>query len=232
MYSARPLGSAICCRSVFTPLIEDAADPAGGELGRERRFLAEWYRPEVTGATVDDVVGRLRSAAAERPTVRVLVALSVPSDEVFYCLYAAESADDVRAACTRAGIPAERITSDVHARIEGAAVHDLALTFDQRWQRSGGGHTPVNRAGRRICFCQCGHATRQGCRRAPSGNGLHAGCRHSPPRSCQRTPRPLVAPELPCCLRDAIRPSPALPPCGSGFRIPACDAPGIYRRSR
>jgi phosphatidylserine/phosphatidylglycerophosphate/cardiolipin synthase-like enzyme len=32
---------------------------------------------------------------------------------------------------------------DVHARIEGAAVHDLALTFDQRWQRSGGGTPPA-----------------------------------------------------------------------------------------
>jgi phosphatidylserine/phosphatidylglycerophosphate/cardiolipin synthase-like enzyme len=32
---------------------------------------------------------------------------------------------------------------DVHARIEGAAVHDLALTFDQRWQRSGGGQPPA-----------------------------------------------------------------------------------------
>jgi len=32
---------------------------------------------------------------------------------------------------------------DVHARIEGNAVHDLALTFDQRWQRDGGGEAPA-----------------------------------------------------------------------------------------
>ena len=96
-----------------------AADPARGELGRERRFLAEWYRPEVTGATVDDVVGRLRRGAAEVAAVRLVMALSVPSDEGFYCLYAAESADDVLAASTCAGIPAERITADVDARIDG-----------------------------------------------------------------------------------------------------------------
>jgi phosphatidylserine/phosphatidylglycerophosphate/cardiolipin synthase-like enzyme len=32
---------------------------------------------------------------------------------------------------------------DVHARIEGNAVHDLALTFDQRWERDGGGQDPA-----------------------------------------------------------------------------------------
>jgi phosphatidylserine/phosphatidylglycerophosphate/cardiolipin synthase-like enzyme len=32
---------------------------------------------------------------------------------------------------------------DVHARIEGPAVRDLAITFDQRWQRDGGGTAPA-----------------------------------------------------------------------------------------
>jgi phosphatidylserine/phosphatidylglycerophosphate/cardiolipin synthase-like enzyme len=32
---------------------------------------------------------------------------------------------------------------DVHARIEGNAVRDLALTFEQRWQRDGGGQQPA-----------------------------------------------------------------------------------------
>jgi hypothetical protein len=96
-----------------------ASDPARGELGRERRYLAEWYRPDVTGATLDDVVGRLKRGAAEDDAVRVVMALSVPSDEVVYCLYAARSEDDVLAACVRAGIPAERITADVDARIDG-----------------------------------------------------------------------------------------------------------------
>lgn len=97
----------------------NASGPARGELGRERRYLAEWYRPEITGATLDDVVGRLKRGAAEADHVRVVMALSVPSDEVVYCLYAADSADAVVAACTHAGIPAERITADVDARIDG-----------------------------------------------------------------------------------------------------------------
>ena len=100
-------------------MVTDASGPPGGEPGRGRRFLAEWYRPEVTGATLDDVVGRLKRGATEGAAVRLVMALSVPSDEVFYCLYAAESADDVLAACARAGIPAERITADVDARIDG-----------------------------------------------------------------------------------------------------------------
>jgi len=32
---------------------------------------------------------------------------------------------------------------DVHARIEGNAVRDLAITFDDRWQRDGGGAAPA-----------------------------------------------------------------------------------------
>ena len=32
---------------------------------------------------------------------------------------------------------------DVHCRIDGAAVRDMALTFDQRWRRDGGGEDPA-----------------------------------------------------------------------------------------
>ena len=85
------------------------------------RYLAEWYRPEVTGAPIADLVDTLEEAAArcreEGATVHLIAAMAVPSDEVFYGLYAAQSADDVTAACHRAGIPAERLTGGVAAHI-------------------------------------------------------------------------------------------------------------------
>jgi Protein of unknown function (DUF4242) len=89
---------------------------------RLARYLVEWYQPDVTRGAVDDVVARLELAASELreegTPVHLLVALSVPTDEVFYCLYAAHSEEVVRAACTRAGIPVERLSADVDARFD------------------------------------------------------------------------------------------------------------------
>ncbi|MFG1930068.1 hypothetical protein ACGFK1_05370 [Mycobacterium sp. NPDC048908] len=49
-------------------------------------FLAEWYRPEVTSRTVDEVSAMLQTVAAtisvEGKQVRLLFALAVPADEV------------------------------------------------------------------------------------------------------------------------------------------------------
>ena len=88
----------------------------------DSRYLAEWYGPDVIGGAVDDVVANLERGAsamrAEGTPIQLLVALLVPADEVFYCLYSAPSAEAVRAACTRAGMPAERLSADVDARID------------------------------------------------------------------------------------------------------------------
>jgi len=86
-------------------------------------FLAEWYLPELTDITVDDIVARLDTAATtlsgDGDPVRLLVTLAVPSDEVLYGVFGAPSPDMVTAACRLAGLPHQRLTADVGTRIRG-----------------------------------------------------------------------------------------------------------------
>jgi hypothetical protein len=88
-------------------------------------YLAEWYRPEVTQQPLDDTVAKLDAVAAtmrvEGSQVKLLVTLAVPTDEVLYGVFAARSPDIVVQACRRAGIPLERLSSDVAARISRVA---------------------------------------------------------------------------------------------------------------
>ena len=51
-------------------------------------------------------------------TVRLLVTLTVPTDEVVYSLFAARSPDSVLDVYRQAGLPPQRFSSDVGARIE------------------------------------------------------------------------------------------------------------------
>jgi hypothetical protein len=91
-------------------------------------YLAEWYRPEVTQQPLDDTVAKLDAVAAtmrvEGSQVKLLVTLAVPTDEVLYGVFAARSPDIVVQACRRAGIPLERLSSDVAARISRVARND------------------------------------------------------------------------------------------------------------
>ncbi|HEY7054831.1 MAG TPA: nickel-binding protein [Mycobacterium sp.] len=84
-------------------------------------YLAEWYRPEVTDAAVDATVTRLDETAAsmcsEGMSVQLLMTLAVPTDEVMFCVFAADSAQSVAQVCQRAGLPAERLTAAADARI-------------------------------------------------------------------------------------------------------------------
>jgi hypothetical protein len=84
-------------------------------------YLAEWYRPEITQQPLDDTVAKLDAVAAtmrvEGSRVELLVTLAVPTDEVMYGVFAAGSPEIVVQACRRAGIPLERLSSDVAARI-------------------------------------------------------------------------------------------------------------------
>jgi hypothetical protein len=84
-------------------------------------YLAEWYRPEVTQQPIDETVAKLDAVAAtmrvEGALVKLVVTLAVPTDEVIYGVFAARSPDIVVQACRRAGIPLERLSSDVAARI-------------------------------------------------------------------------------------------------------------------
>lgn len=84
-------------------------------------YLAEWYLPELTEQSVDDMVARLDAAAAtvtgEGTPVRLLVTLSVPTDEVLYGVFGADSQDIVSRTCMQAGAPHQRLSSHIGTRI-------------------------------------------------------------------------------------------------------------------
>jgi hypothetical protein len=92
--------------------------PPVGEL---TYHLAEWYLPELTEQSVDDIVTRLDAAAAtvtgEGTPVRLLVTLAVPTDEVLYGVFGAESSDIVSRTCAQAGVPHQRLSGDIDTRI-------------------------------------------------------------------------------------------------------------------
>lgn len=77
----------------------------------------EWYRPDVTSETIENIATMLATAAttmcAEGRPVRLLIALAVPADEVLYGVFTAYSADTVVRTCQNAGIPVERLSTDV-----------------------------------------------------------------------------------------------------------------------
>ena len=88
-------------------------------------YLVEWYAPELAGdhleriaANLDDSVSALR---AQGTPVRLLSMLSVPTDEVLFGVFAADSAPIVARACQAAGMPAQRLTDAVDAHIAGTS---------------------------------------------------------------------------------------------------------------
>jgi len=84
-------------------------------------YLAEWYLPELTEQSVDEVVAKLDVAAAsvsdEGTPIRLVVTLAVPTDEVLYGVFGALSPDIVTTTCQRAGIPHQRLSAHVGTRI-------------------------------------------------------------------------------------------------------------------
>jgi hypothetical protein len=84
-------------------------------------YLAEWYLPELTEQSVDDVVAKLDAAAvlvsSEGTPVRLVVTLAVPTDEVLYGVFGAPSGDIVTTTCQRAGVPHQRLSAHVGTRI-------------------------------------------------------------------------------------------------------------------
>jgi hypothetical protein len=84
-------------------------------------YLAEWYLPDLTEHSVDDIVARLDAAAItvarEGTEVRLRLVLAVPTDEVLFGVFAAESPDIVSRTCARAGAPYQRLSGEVSARM-------------------------------------------------------------------------------------------------------------------
>jgi hypothetical protein len=87
-------------------------------------YLAEWYLPELTERSVDDVVAKLDAAAilvsSEGTPVRLVVTLAVPTDEVLYGVFGATSGDIVTRTCSQAGLPHQRLSAHVGTRIREA----------------------------------------------------------------------------------------------------------------
>jgi hypothetical protein len=85
-------------------------------------YLVEWYRPDLTDeqlvTTAAALEGCAASMSAEGLPVRLLMTLSVPTDDVIFGVFVAASAQIVAAACQRGGIPAQRLTAAVEARTE------------------------------------------------------------------------------------------------------------------
>lgn len=91
-------------------------------LTEPAHFLAEFYLPEMTGQSVEATLSDLDAAVALMKAggsvVQLLVIVSVPIDEVLYCVFVADSPELVIETCQRAGIPPQRLTPDIGTRIQ------------------------------------------------------------------------------------------------------------------
>jgi Protein of unknown function (DUF4242) len=80
-------------------------------------YLVEWYRADLSEETIDRALAQLihgvELMSANRTSPKVLMTLSVPTDDVMFCVFAAPSSEVVAEACDRAGLPAERVTAAV-----------------------------------------------------------------------------------------------------------------------
>jgi hypothetical protein len=76
-----------------------------------RCFLVEWYGPVAIAGTVGAAAERLRSA--EGAQLRQLMTVAIPDDDYAFGIFAAESVDTVRQACTDAGACPDRISAAI-----------------------------------------------------------------------------------------------------------------------
>jgi hypothetical protein len=79
-------------------------------------FLVEWYQPDLALTSFDDAVDRLKQVA-RAGRVRLLGALTAPSDETIFGVLAADSAEAVVQACQQAGWQTDRVTAVTRADI-------------------------------------------------------------------------------------------------------------------
>lgn len=86
-------------------------------------FLVEWYHSTVTEEPLDHTAARLSECAvsmsAQGSPIRLLNLLAVPTDEVLFAVFTADSANVVSQTCDRAGIPAQRVTTATEVDLEG-----------------------------------------------------------------------------------------------------------------
>lgn len=82
-------------------------------------YLVEWYRAELSEDAIDTAFAQL-TAGTELPSANgasatVVMTVTVPTDDVVFCVVKANSPEVVTQACERAGIPAERISAAIVA---------------------------------------------------------------------------------------------------------------------
>jgi hypothetical protein len=91
-----------------------------GQLAARACYLAEWYRLELAEESLEYAVATIEACASttanEISPVKLLAMLVVPTDEVVFGIFVAESADVVAEVCHQAGIPAQRLTAAFDAR--------------------------------------------------------------------------------------------------------------------
>lgn len=84
-------------------------------------YLAEWYRTELATDDVDGATAALQRAAAALTdagdVVHVVSVMAAPTDDLLYALFAATTAVLVNRACVAAGMPVDRLTTRIDARI-------------------------------------------------------------------------------------------------------------------
>ena len=74
-------------------------------------YLVECYWPGVDAGAVQAALAR---ADAEEEDVQCVDTILVPEDEIVLCLFKGPSAQAVRAATLRSGLPSERVTPSIH----------------------------------------------------------------------------------------------------------------------
>ena len=78
-------------------------------------YLVECYWPGVDAGAVQAALAR---ADAEED-VQCIDTILVPEDEIVLCLFKGPSAQAVRAATLRSGLPSERVTPSIHLHAPG-----------------------------------------------------------------------------------------------------------------
>lgn len=83
-------------------------------------YLVEWYHPGLDEDELSELVAEVEhssvSVSVEGSPVRCVLMLAVPTDEVVFGVFAADSADVVALVCRRARMPASRLTAAVADR--------------------------------------------------------------------------------------------------------------------
>lgn len=79
-------------------------------------FLVEWYQPDLAALSFDDAVDQLQKVA-EAGDIRLLGALTSPTDETIYGVIGADSAEAAIEACRQAGWHTDRVTAVMRAHI-------------------------------------------------------------------------------------------------------------------